>query len=429
METARQPTIELPIRSTRVDVVAGPDSGASRDTVESCSIGTAASNDLVLTDAAVSRYHLEVVARHDGMLVVDHGSTNGTWIGGVRVERAVVPPGTVLRVGGSQVRIGEAPSSQVAIHAGESLGPMVGRSPAMRRLFAQIERAAQSDASVLVTGESGTGKELVARALHDLGPRRGMPFVVVDCGAVAPTLIASELFGHEKGAFTGADRQHVGALESAHRGTLFFDEIGELPATLQASLLGALQRRRFKRIGGRKEVEIDVRVVSATHRDLRAEVNASTFRLDLFYRLAVVVLQVPPLRERLEDVPLLVERFVRDAGHEGDVAELFSAEALRALSAQRWPGNVRELQNLIEATMAMGELPTAIAGDPGSADAAHPGSILPYRAARDRVLADFERGYLSRLHAQAGGNVSRAAREARMDRSHLIELLRKHGIK
>jgi DNA-binding NtrC family response regulator len=299
----------------------------------------------------------------------------------------------------------------------------------MRRIFSQIERAAQSDASTLVVGESGTGKELVARALHELGPRRSKPFVIVDCGALAPTLVASELFGHERGAFTGADRQHIGAIERANGGTDFFDEIGELPPALQESLLGVLQRRRFRRLGGRDEIASDIRVVSATHRDLRAEVNASTFRLDLFFRLAVVVLRVPALRDRPEDVPLLVEAFARATGHAGDIGELFSPETLAQLAAQRWSGNVRELQNLIEATIAMGELADTTsmgAGDPSSpADE----ELLPYRVARDRVLGEFERAYVSKLYARAGGNASLAAREARMDRSHLLDLLRKHGMK
>lgn len=359
--------------------------------------------------------------------MVDHASTNGTWAGALRLERAVVPPGTVLRLGETHLQVGEGMPSSVALHPADALGPIAGRSPVMRRLFKQIERASASDAAVLVTGESGTGKELVARALHDLGPRRAHPFVVVDCGAIAPTLIASELFGHEKGSFTGAERRQIGAVEAAHGGTLFFDEIGELPAALQASLLGVLQRRRLRRVGGRDEIEVDVRVISATHRDLRAEVNAGSFRLDLFYRLAVVVLCIPPLRERVEDIPLLVETFVRAAGHEGDVTALFSPPALAALAAQPWPGNVRELQNLIEATVAMGEDLTPRADGP---IAPLPGAApLPYRFARERVLADFERAYVGDLYARSGGNVSHAAREARMDRSYLIQLLRKHGVK
>jgi DNA-binding NtrC family response regulator len=300
----------------------------------------------------------------------------------------------------------------------------------MRRLMAQLGRAAGRDVSVLLVGESGTGKELCARALHDLGPRRDKPFVTLDCGALSPTLIASELFGHEKGAFTGADRVHVGAFEQAHGGTLFLDEIGELPPALQATMLGVLERGRFKRLGGRSEIAVDVRVVSATHRDLRAEVNAGSFRLDLYYRLAVVCLQVPPLRDRPEDVPLLVEHFLREAGHDGPVEEVMTPEILQSWLEHRWPGNVRELRNLVEATLAMGEPPPL--GDSPAAAGEDPFlALLPlgYKQARAQLLHQFEARYLDHLLARAGGNVSKAAREARMDRSHLIDLLSRHGKK
>jgi DNA-binding NtrC family response regulator len=253
--------------------------------------------------------------------------------------------------------------------------------------------------------------------------------VTVDCGALSPTLVASELFGHERGAFTGADRQHVGAFERAEGGTLFLDEIGELPGALQATLLGVLERRRFRRLGGRADITVDVRIVSATHRDLRAEVNAGTFRLDLYYRLAVVVMRVPPLRERVDDIPLLVEHFLRESGHDGPVAELFSPAALRSLAEHHWPGNVRELRNLIEATLAMGEAPVLERTGQAVAGAAADPTTVPYKDARAAVLAEFERRYLSALLARAHGNVSLAAREARMDRSHLIDLLRRHQLK
>src|SRR5262249_43794023 len=283
-------------------------------------------------------------------------------------------------------------------------------TPVMRRLLLSIERAAQSDAAVLLIGESGTGKEVIARALHDLGPRAKKPFVTVDCGALSPTLVASELFGHERGAFTGADRQHIGAFERASGGTLFLDEIGELPGALQANLLGVLERRRFRRLGGKQEISVDVRIVSATHRDLRAEVNSGTFRLDLYYRLAVVVMKVPPLRERADDVPLLVEHFLRECGHDGPVGALISPAAMHALMHHHWPGNVRELRNLIEATVAMGEAPpldggpAAPAGRAGVAD-------LPYKEARAQVLHDFEASYLRALLERTQGNVSQAPRE------------------
>jgi len=434
--TAKHPTIERPLQTLRVEVVHGVDVGlthVSDEVHESLSIGTATDNSLVLQDRAVSRYHLELSNAAGGALAVDHGSTNGTWVGSTRLERGVVAPGTVLRMGDTHVRVGPGPTAKETLHAAPGLGDdIVGGSVPMRKLYAQIERAARSDAATLVVGESGTGKELVARAVHDLSPRHGQPFVIVDCGAIAPTLIASELFGHERGAFTGADRTHIGAIERAHRGTIFFDEIGELPLTLQASLLGVLQRMRIRRLGGREDIAVDVRVVSATNRDLRAEVNASSFRLDLFYRLAVVTLRVPALRERREDIPALIESFLRKEGHTGSLDELFSPETVAQLAAQHWNGNVRELRNVIESTLAMGELPPIENAPPGgvsTATSADEGGLVPYRHARDRILNEFEASYLAKLVAQTKNNVSLAAREAKMDRSHLISLLKKHGIR
>ncbi|MFO0736004.1 MAG: sigma 54-interacting transcriptional regulator [Labilithrix sp.] len=427
MATVRQPAFETPIATLAVEVVHGPDRGLARTTEsDTCTVGTATDNHLVLTDRAVSRYHVDVVRRADGIGIVDQQSTNGTWLGALRLERAVLPPGTIVRIGDTQLRLGEGPAGTIALHPRGDLAGMVGESPPMRRLFAQIERAARSEASVLVLGESGTGKELVARSIHELGPRAAGPIVTVDCGSVAPALIASELFGHERGAFTGASHQHVGALERAHGGTIFFDEIGELPLPLQSSLLGVLQRRRFRRVGGREEIPVDVRVVSATHRDLRAEVNAGTFRLDLFYRLAVVTLRVPALRERSSDVPLLVQAFLREAGAPPDV---FSDETLAQLAAQRWSGNVRELRNLVESTLAMGELASELPAPLDTTGRDTRSASAPYREARARVLDDFEHSYLHRLYERTGGNVSLAAREARMDRSHLVTLLKKHGVK
>jgi DNA-binding NtrC family response regulator len=350
-------------------------------------------------------------------------------VGNVRIERATLPPGATLRVGDTTLRVDTSAPVAVEVHGDDSLGGVIGRSPVMRRLLAQVAKAANSDVSVLVTGESGTGKELIARALHDLGGRSKGPFVTVDCGSLPPTLIASELFGHERGAFTGADRQHIGAFEAADGGTLFLDEIGELQPAVQSTLLGVLERRRVKRLGSRSETPVDVRVVAATHRDLRSEVNRGTFRLDLFYRLAVVTLTVPALRERPEDVPLLVEYFLRDAGSERPMSELFSPQALEALSKFHFAGNVRELRNIVEAALAMGEAPSlhapaATGGSGGSSFATD--LTLPYKEARGALLDEFERQYVAELLARAGGNVSAAARLGQMTRSHLNELLAKH---
>jgi len=418
--------MSLPVRSLACEVIEGPDRGAAAHG-RTLTVGTAENSDLRLRDPTVSRFHAELRRDDRGVLVIDHGSTNGTFAGGVRLERGHVAPGTALRLGATLVRVGDAAPVQVEVHGGESLGGLIGRSPAMRRLMAQVARAALSDVSVLVTGESGTGKELVARALHTLGPRHARPLVTVDCGSLPPTLVASELFGHERGAFTGADRVHVGAFEAAEGGTVFLDEIGELQPAVQAALLGVLERRRVRRLGGRAEIPVDVRVVSATHRDLRAEVNQGGFRLDLFYRLAVVTLTTPPLRERPDDVPALVEHFLRDAGWDGPLEALISPTAMDGLRRHHFAGNARELRNLVEAAVAMGEPPPL----DGLTPAGPPPHLAvdvdrPYRDARTAVTEAFEARYIEALLARTGGNVSAAARHARMTRSHLIDLIQKH---
>ncbi|HJL16727.1 MAG TPA: sigma 54-interacting transcriptional regulator [Sandaracinaceae bacterium LLY-WYZ-13_1] len=422
----------LPIRSLRVEVVEGPDEG---DVVSSASetltVGTAEGNDLVLADPTVSRFHLELSRGEDGIRVRDHGSTNGTGYEGARLVDAAVPPGAIVALGQSRLRIDDGDRITLELLEGDELEGLRGRTAVMRRLLARVGKAAASDTPALLVGESGTGKELVARALHARGPRAGGPFVTVDCGALAPSLVASELFGHERGAFTGADRRHVGAFERADGGTLFLDEIGELGAELQPALLGVLERGRFRRVGGRDEVAVDARVIAATHRDLRAEVNAGAFRLDLYYRLAVVVLTLPPLRERAEDVPLLVEHFLREAGHDGPVEAVFGPDAMTRLCAHHWPGNVRELRNVVEATLAMGETPP-LEGLGGAAPAGTLDDALlgrPYKEARRALLDEFERRYVARLLEQSDGNVSAAARRARMDRTYLIKLIQRHELK
>jgi DNA-binding NtrC family response regulator len=437
-----------PVDSVRLVLIDGPDAGrAIEASGEQLSVGTADGNDLVLTDPQVSRFHATLTCAPLGVSILDGGSTNGTFFEGARLERATVPLGAVISIGQSRVRIEKGGRVEVELLDSErepGFERFSARSAAMRRVLAQLLKAAQSEVSVLLVGESGTGKELLARALHERGPRKNGAFETVDCASLSPTLVGSELFGHEKGAFTGADRRHVGAFERAHGGTLFLDEIGELPDSLQPMLLGALERKRFRRLGGRDEVQVDVRVVSATHRDLRAEVNAQRFRLDLYYRLAVVRLAVPALRERLDDLPPLVEHFAKEAhARPADLERLLDASFLEQLRRHDWPGNVRELRNVIDATLAMGEPPVLISGDgqvttlppPSSVPSAGPQLALaplleqPYKDARQLVLHEFERAYLPKLLERASGNVSQAARDADMDRSHLWELLRRHGLR
>lgn len=423
------------VRTLRVEVCSGPDTGRTiASDSGAISVGTAAGNDLVLTDNTVSRFHLEVRRQAGRILAVDLGSTNGTRIGSAVLQSssATVDPKTTLSVGATTLRVDDGDIVEVG-DAPARLGDFFGQGEPVRRLMAQATRVAASDVSVLVLGESGTGKELIARALHDASSRAAEPFVTVDCGAITPTLFSSELFGHERGAFTGAERQHIGAFERAHGGTVFLDEIGELPAELQSALLGALERRRVRRVGGRDDIEIDVRLVSATHRDLRSHVNSGAFRLDLFYRIAVVTLAVPPLRERREDIPGLIEHFLADAGYSGRLGDVFPPDAVKQLLSHPWPGNVRELRNFVLGTLALGE-PARLdsvpaGGDEGDSVKSASAFELPYREAKRVVMDDFERRYVEHLLQKSGGNARQAARDARMDRSYLMELMKRHRLR
>jgi DNA-binding NtrC family response regulator len=298
----------------------------------------------------------------------------------------------------------------------------------MREVVRAVKCLAQSDVSVLVQGETGTGKELIARALHDLGPRAAGPYVIVDVGALAPSLVASQLFGHERGAFTGADSRQVGAFEQAQGGSILLDEVGELPASVQPALLGVLERRTFRRLGGREEIRADVRVIAATHRDLRAEVPRGTFRDDLYFRMAAARISLPPLRDRPEDILPLAEHFARQIG--GPEAAGAAGPLARALQFHSWPGNVRELRNVVEQALTTGSLaPESVILEMSVADRVSPEAVVPYRTAREAAIGAFERSYLSCLMESAGGNAAAAARLARMDRSYLLSLLRKLQIR
>ena len=274
---------------------------------------------------------------------------------------------------------------------------------------------------------------LVSRLFRDSSnePEAEWSYVVV-VGSMPATIIASELFGHEKGAFTGADRQHKGAFERADGGTLFLDEIGELPLQLQATLLGALERRRFRRVGGEREIEVDVRVLAATHRDLRAQVNQGDFRADLYYRLAVAKLEIPPLRERPSDIEALVRHFVDQVTGGGGVFP-FGPATMEALRRHRWSGNVRELRNVVEAALALGRVRLEGVGgtnEDGAVSSSLRGDeVRPYKEVRAELLERFERSYLEELMERCGGNASEAARQARMNRPYLSGLLKKHGLR
>jgi DNA-binding NtrC family response regulator len=317
---------------------------------------------------------------------------------------------------------------------------MVGRSASMREIFGLIERIAPTDATVLIEGETGTGKDMIARALHTLSKRANAPFIVVDCGAVAGTLIESELFGHEKGSFTGAVAARQGAFELASGGTVFLDELGELSLDLQPKLLRVLEQRELRRVGGSKTLKVDLRVVAATRKDLRSEVEKGKFREDLYFRLNVVPITAPPLRERREDIPLLIQHFLTKLAPPGTPAPNLGDTTRAALMAHDWPGNVRELRNVIERAIALGTDPSALVAPLGdslrSAPMAAPSGGessefepgLSFRDTKEKWNEVFERRYLTWLLRRAEGNISKAARDADMDRKYLHKLIRKYGI-
>jgi DNA-binding NtrC family response regulator len=326
--------------------------------------------------------------------------------------------------------------------AGMSGEGMVGTSPAMREVTRMVDAVAYSAATVLVQGESGTGKELVARALHAKSPRRSQPFVALNCGALTETLLESELFGHVKGAFTGAQRDQKGLFDAADGGTIFLDEIGDIPLSTQVRLLRVLQEGEVKRVGSADSIRVDVRVIAATHRDLPKLVKAGKFREDLFYRLNVIAIPLPPLRDRIEDVPLLAHHFLRRYTERlGKKVRTLTPEAIELLCGHRWPGNVRELENAIERAVvlcrgdavASADLPPAISGrtaplirevPAGGEDAAW--LTMSYAAAKEQSLRRFEKSYVDALMRACDGNISAAARKAGMDRSNFKRVLRKY---
>ena len=320
---------------------------------------------------------------------------------------------------------------------------VIGRSAAMGQVFELVKKAARSEANILVLGESGTGKELIARAIHANSPRAAHAFIPVDCAALPENLLESELFGHEKGSFTGAVRSKSGLMELADGGTLFLDEIGELPTGLQSKLLRTLQERQIRRVGGTELVDVDVRVVSATNRDIRDAIVKGTFREELYYRINVIEIRLPPLRERVGDIPLLVHAFLRRYG-QGRI-QACSADAMAVLEAYRWPGNVRELQNVMERACALADSDTIMPGDlpepvqeggiprRGDAglprDAAPEATSLPLKEAKEQWMGVLEASYLRQLLERHDGNISAAAKTAGIDRKTFHRLITKHGIR
>ena len=418
----------------QVVVLSGSAKGTSVALVDKLRVGKAQDNDLVLDDDTVSRHHCELARTSDGVHVRDLESTNGTRVQGARVSEAIVQPGTVLRVGEVEMVVRPAVRNVEVLPSDKTwFGAAIGRSLAMRSIFGVLERIAPTDATVLLEGETGTGKDVLARAIWTESARANGPFVVVDCGAVSYSLLESELFGHERGAFTGAVAARQGAFELADGGTVFLDEIGELPLDVQPKLLRVLETKEFRRVGGNRTLKTNVRVIAATRRNLQREVQAGKFREDLYFRLAVVPITVPPLRARREDIAPLVAHMLKASG--GDLA--VSDETLQSLQAHDWPGNVRELRNVLERTVylaqAAGQTELDLVSLPTTAQAG--GDVFQfdptrsYRETRAKFDAEFERRYVKWLLGRNGGNVSAAAREAKMDRKHLHDMAKKHGLR
>ena len=436
-------------------------------------IGTAPGSDFRLSDVTVSREHCEVELHESGFRVRDLCSKNGVRVGGLRVYDVSANEALELRLGETTLTITPLSNSEVRERASEHrFGDLLGESSKMRELFAMLSRVAPTDLSVLIQGETGTGKELVAHSIHRASARAAGPFVVFDCSAVSPSLIESDLFGHERGAFTGATGSRPGALAEAHGGTLFLDELGELPLDLQQKLLRCLQSGEYKRVGATRLEKANVRVIAATHRDLRAEILAGRFREDLYYRLEGVAVYVPPLRERLDDLPQLILHFLQHSAPTATLSAL-PPGTLDMFRAHRWPGNVRELRNAVRRMQLLPELPftpeqsnasllsaadhrgqpfTALPQPCACADGharafqvearvlrrlsawrasdapQHRADWLTLEDARRELSDAFELDYLELLKRQSGAVKSRAANWAGVSRQAIQKLVRKHAL-
>ena len=409
-------------------------------------IGKSPACAVKLADGLVSRRHAALDATPEGTRLTDLGSANGTWVNGVRIKECFLVGGEQLRLGDTVIDVHatsgggteQAPRSE-AMRFGRTLG----KSAVMRALYTTCETLAKTDIPIVIEGETGTGKEVLAESLHEMSHRADKPFVVFDCTAVPPSLVESVLFGHERGAFTGATNSRKGVFEDAHGGTLFIDEIGELDVMLQPKLLRALERSEVQRVGANAWHKVDVRIIAATRRDLDREVQAGRFRDDLFFRLAVGRVEIPPLRDRQGDIALLARHFWRALG--GDDQPL-PQSLLNRLEDYAWPGNVRELHNTILRALALGaDSADATAGldraargtQPPPADAPEISAgdsiervlarDLPLARAREDVVEDFERRYVQRVLAKHGGNVVRAAQASGIARRYFQILRARHA--
>jgi transcriptional regulator with GAF, ATPase, and Fis domain len=466
------------LRKSKLVVLEGPDAGRELAVAkEQVFGGRNGVCDLVLSDKTVSSRHFSITAVDNGYVLRDEGSSNGTFYGDVKIREIFLRPGTVFRAGNTVLKF--TPTDDmltIELSDRDRFDQVIGQSVPMREIFANLERVSPSELTVLIQGETGTGKEMVAKAIHNHSPRKNKPFVVLDCSAIPKDLIESTIFGHEKGSFTGAINQHRGVFEQANGGTIFLDEIGELELNLQPKLLRVLENREVKRVGSDRTIQVDVRVVAATNRDLRKMVADGAFREDLYFRMSVMAIELPPLRARRDDIPLLIGQFLikhNEARRElGRPTLEVSPEAMAALLERPFSGNIRELKNLVERAASLGDGPVLtrrdfmLGGGPVLPPAAVPAPPVvaaplapvdaavspatpapapardrddqvvfdvdigvPFKDAKDALTDRFEAIYLRLLVAANKGNISQCAKVAGLTRFHLRELLKKHEIK
>jgi DNA-binding NtrC family response regulator len=421
----------ISVRRGKFSVLSGPDRGKSLVLDrEQLTIGSKKDNNLVLSDPTVSRTHALMTESAGGYIIKDLNSTNGTYLDGVRIKEAILEFGRILRVGETEMRlIPFQKKMEVFPSSSHVFGEVYGQSLGMRQIFGVLEKVASTDVTIILEGETGVGKELLTRAVHERSGRAKGPFVVFDCGAVAENLIESELFGHERGAFTGATQARQGVFELASGGTLFIDEIGELALDLQPKLLRVLETREVRRVGGTMTRHIDFRLVAATHRDLAKDVKKGSFREDLFYRLSVLRLHIPPLRERKEDIPLIVQQLLRNLAKEFRIGSVPTVvpETLDILNSYDWPGNIRELRNVLSRALAIGGRSEIRPGDLLlSTDTVSEADTMDSLVGRS--LEEIERAAIVQTLQARHGNKTQTAKALGIAYSTLYEKLKKYRI-
>jgi len=446
---AASPTLIFPSRDGRnrilvqkckLLVVSGPLKGREfQVNSDTFTIGSGRSSDLMLEDSTVSRRHCEIQLIPDGYSIRDLGSTNGTYVQGVRIKSAFLDEGTEFQLGGT--RLVFCPMQEMMeykLSKKEAFGGLLGQSVPMRRVFYISERYAKTDSTIMIEGETGTGKEVLAEEIHRHSQRNDKPFIVIDCASLAKELVASELFGHVKGAFTGAVTDRVGAFEEADGGTIFLDEIGDLAPELQPQLLRVLERREVKRVGSNTFRKVNVRVISATNKKLQNEVNAGNFREDLYFRLSVVHIELPALRKRKDDIGMLTKAFLSEfLGESAEEKVANFDEAVRTLRNHDWPGNVRELRNLVEIASYSDQQPIDLAAflylgrtrKARHTDGARFTADRPFKIVKQELIQEFEISYITDLLKRHDGNVSQASRQAGIERAYLQRLIRKYGLR